>query len=94
MLPESRRIPCLSRKNCLFLPESVGAQRLSGAMNGKWYRQTLLEAMRVAEISLAFWTPFGNGNSDDLRLATRRVALWYRPMHPRQNADIPNREAE
>ena len=30
----------------------------------------------------------------DWRLATRKVALWYKPMYPRQHADVPNREAE
>ena len=80
---------------CAFLPESVGTQRLPGRLKGKWYRQTLVEAMRVAEIPLALWTQFANrNNGDDWRLATRKVALWYRPVRPRQSADIPNREAE
>ena len=32
--------------------ESVGTQRPPGRLKGKWYRQTLVEAMRVAEIPI------------------------------------------
>ena len=80
---------------CAFLPESIGTQHLPGRLKGKWYCQTLVEAMRVAEIPLALWTQFAiRNNGDDWRLATRKVALRYRPMHPRPNADIPNKKAE
>ena len=51
--------------------------------------------MRVAEIPITIWTQFANRNDGaDWRLATRKVALWYKPMYPRQHADVPNREAE
>ena len=46
---------------CAFLPESVGTQRPPGRLKGKWYRQTLVEAMRVAEIPITIWTQFATG---------------------------------
>ena len=76
---------------CAFLPDSVGTQRPPGRLKGKWYRQTLVEAMRVADIPITIWTQFANrNNGDDRRLVTRKVALWYKPMYPRQHADAPN----
>ena len=47
---------------CAFLPESVGTQRPPGRLKGKWYRQTLVEAMRVADIPITIWTQFANRN--------------------------------
>ena len=38
-----------------FLPDSVGTQRPPGRLKGKWYRQTLIEALRTGDIAMNAW---------------------------------------
>ena len=78
-----------------FLPDSVGTQRPPGRLKGKWYRQTLIEALRTGDIAMNAWMQLAAQNQGrDWKLSTRRVAVWFKPHRPKQGIEPPCRDRE
>ena len=78
-----------------FLPEGVGEHRLPGKYGGKRYRDAVIESLRVAGVPTSGWVQWAcKDDGAKWRLATRRVALWYKPFQPRRGGGMPDRGDE
>ena len=78
-----------------FLPEGVGEHRLPGKYGGKRYRDAVIESLRVAGVPIPGWVQWAcEDDGAKWRLATRRVALWYKPFQPRRGGGMPDRSEE
>ena len=89
----SGRLP--KRMLFAFLPEGVGEHRMPGKYGGKRYRDAVIESLRVAGVPVSGWVQWAcEGNGEKWRPATRRGALWYKPVQPRRGGGEPDRSDE
>ena len=80
---------------CAFLPDEVGTQRPPGRLKGKWYRQTLVEALRAGGFALGAWMQLAAQHEGrEWKLGTRKVAMWFKPIFPVPGDSPPDRSRE
>ena len=78
-----------------FLPEGQGQHRLPGKAAGKRFRDGVVESLRVAGLPVTGWLQHAcEGEGRAWKIATRGVALWFKPVHPHQRGVVPDRTQE
>ena len=90
---DNSRLP--KRMLFAFLPAGQGERRLPGRSAGKRLRDGFIESMRAAGLSETGWLQQAClDDGQHWKLATRAVALWFRPVQPGPRQTVPDRNKE